>query len=227
MSTYTYSLTTDFTSLTEAIDLSQLQAALSFIWFPTNASSIGQDGDSITITFTTALSTNDITTLLTDIHNYTNIYLSYVIGDQQDNQVVIYQQTATGVNAGSSVSGQWVTRSLNIVDGNVSSWIVLNNDNTFTLQPGKYLLTAFIPAYQVGCHQARLFNATLNTVQNVGTSAYNSQLSEIHSLWINNRPDNFRIEHYCSVTVSDVGLGIATNVSANEIYSIIRIDKLY
>ncbi len=225
MSTYTFSIQNDFHALTEPLDTSQLQALMNIL-FPTNASSINTFGDIVSIIFDTALVTNEILTLTQNINTYQNIYLSNVIDSLPDNTIVIYEKQSTGINGGESIANSWTTRNINNVSGNSSSWITLNNDNTFILLPGKYLVTGFIPAYQAGRHQARLFNVSNNVVQSVGTSAYDSQLSQIHSLFINNAPNIFKIQHQCNVTVDPVGLGIATNIS-NEIYSILRIDKLY
>ena len=231
--TYVYSVVTDFHALTEELNIGQLQAALNSVWFPSNASYIITNGDEVDITFTNALSGAQQTALTGYINAYQNVYLSYVIGNDPDTTAVIFNKLQPGDYEGSSVASTWVTRKFNTVDGVVGLWITLNADSTFTIQPGKYMLTAFVPAYQVGRHQARLYNLTQGVEQALGTSAYNSQLSEIHSLWINNRPDTFAIQHFCTLSVASVGLGIPlnpvllTDVTSSEMYTIMKIEKLH
>src|SRR5437667_2818537 len=60
--------------------------------------------------------------------------------DSKENVLItnIYEQQANGIGGGIFASGSWMTRVLNTINGNAN--VILNNDNTFTLQPGTYII---------------------------------------------------------------------------------------
>ena len=146
----------------------------------------------------------------------------------------IYDQRKSGVTSGTFMNGEWVTRSLNKINGNAS--ITLNKQqSTFTFQPGTYTITCDIPAYNVGIHQARLFDVTNNEpvkYGNSGISVNTNSNSHINYFTGNlKKSTTFRIEHYCESIQIGNGFGIASNFPSNcsvqhfEIYTEIQITQ--
>lgn len=143
----------------------------------------------------------------------------------------LYHKLPCGVNAGTLVEGRWITRNLNTIEGGAN--VKLNNDNTFTLKPGTYIINAICPAYGVKNHKARLFNVTKNITSTYGNSAYSaldcSQTDSIIYHYIENIKIKtiFRLDHKVEMTQVSSGQGLATNfTSDDEIYTQVQIIKL-
>ena len=117
--------------------------------------------------------------------------------------------------------------------------IVTIASNQFTLGAGNYLIRWQCPAVQVERHQTRFFDVT-------GAAAFGSGSSERSTKAMTGYPaetnrvtnksfgaqrvtpvasNTYRIEHYCTNTISGFGFGIAANFGRPEIYTIIEIFK--
>src|SRR5947208_2680496 len=113
----------------------------------------------------------------------------------------IYRQENSGVNSGTFLNGKWLTRQLNKIEGDAP--VKLNTTkSTFTLQPGFYIINCNFPAFDVGVHQARLFNITANKTAKYGnaslSSGENQSFSSIQYYTGNlTTPTKFKIEHQC------------------------------
>lgn len=143
-----------------------------------------------------------------------------------DTQLVILKDVKPkGTNGGTFYDGYdndsddeesdepWKTRVLNTMHGNGSSWVTLVN-NTFTLAPGNYYLTANAPAHSVNDHQARLYNITHDSVHpggygTVSRARWSTTDSEIKAFISIFRPETFKIQHRCESTDHNDGFGRA------------------
>ena len=138
----------------------------------------------------------------------------------------IWEQESTGTNGGTFTSGAWQTRILNSIT-NINNTVALSN-NQFTLSPGIYTIAATAPAYKVDNHQIRLQNITNSVTTLMGTSAFSPNSGgSMTSSYINGQfavsiPMVFEIQHMCTTTEANDGLGIASGFG-NEIYTIVKI----
>lgn len=144
--------------------------------------------------------------------------------------MILREEQATNVSAGTFSSGSFVTRALNTTVRNVLSGASLAS-SLFTLQPGTYFIQWSAPAFAVNLHQSRLFNVTDSTVVETGTSSQTpnatgaTTISHGCAVVTLTSAKAFRIEHKCSTTQAANGLGIATNLGAKEVYSWVNVWK--
>lgn len=138
----------------------------------------------------------------------------------------------SGTAGGTFTAGAWQTRTLNTVSGD--SEIVSLSSNQFTLQPGKYLIEAIVPAYKVNVHKAKLVSDPSGTPLDeiIGSneqidSAVNiiSQSKIIGTLTVS-ESKVFEIQHRCSTTGTTTGFGNASSFGVDEIYTIVKITKI-
>lgn len=140
----------------------------------------------------------------------------------------LWEQQAVGTNGGTFTSDTWQTRVLNAIATSYSNRISLNN-NQFTVPAGQYSIYIDAPAYKVGNHQIRLRNITDNVTEFMGTSAFSGTTlasmnnSSINGLLSLNKSCTFEVQHMCSITEPNDGLGIATGFGDHEIYTTVKI----
>lgn len=145
-----------------------------------------------------------------------------------------------GVHGGNTTPATWMTRDLNTVTGD--NFVTLSA-NTFTLPPGEYIIEATAPAYQVDSHRIRLFDNTNNT-DNIngandfgntyGSTEYNTTSgtgsithSTLYARITVSAATGFRIQQFTGQALAITnGLGLASNLNRNEIYSQVIITKL-
>lgn len=134
----------------------------------------------------------------------------------------------SGVNGGTFTSGQWVTRDLNQII-TASSNIALH-ENYFSLQPGTYDIAVFAPAFMCGNHKIRLQNITDDLTESYGVAAYSSPTSAtsvsnsfLEMTLVVNEPKDYAVQHRCSDTRLDDGLGLATGFEEVEVYTSVKI----
>lgn len=151
-------------------------------------------------------------------------------GGSSSKVVFLKDVKPNATNAGTCVGTIWNNRDLNTIEGDAT--LVTLSANQFTLYPGKYLLEANVPAYFVAAHKARLVNsATLQEVS-VGSashshpSAGSMTTSNIRTVLTVTVPTAYHVQHRCSVERATVGLGIANNLGADEVYTTIMIQKI-
>jgi hypothetical protein len=141
----------------------------------------------------------------------------------------------SGTNGGTFNANMWNIRVLNNMNSNIEASVSLNS-NEFTLQPGVYTITAQVPAYNVESHKSRLYNVTNDTVEVMGSTVYCASMGIISGSSAITKSELFtvinivsttvyRIEHNCTSTQIDTGLGLASGLGL-EIYTVVIINKL-
>ncbi len=121
-------------------------------------------------------------------------------------------------------AGAWQTRDLNEKQADPKDICTLEA-NQFVLAAGSYRASIHCPAYRVNRNQARLYNVTGSTVLLLGSSGVsNYQDSTVSGSHVFGRftvaaDQTLQIEHQCSYTRSDTGLGSPCTF-ADEIYTI-------
>lgn len=144
---------------------------------------------------------------------------------------ILQDQKSSGTAGGTFTSGAWQTRTLNTEvfdpDG-----ITSLSSNEFTLQAGKYRITAFPTVGPVNGHQSRIYNVTdasvvalgANSLSN-GSGAYGNYPSPVEGYADIAGAKNFRIEHRANSTRSTDGFGQAGSWGT-EVYTIVVIEKI-
>ena len=145
---------------------------------------------------------------------------------------IICDEKANNTNGGAFTSGSWQTRDLNTEIADPDS-IVSISSNQFTLQAGRYLIEARTPAYSCDSHQARVYNATDSSVVQYGSTAYareatgdqGSTDSHVFARVTITAAKAFEIQHRCSTTRSNNGLGVTNDFGNVQIYTTVKIYK--
>ncbi len=175
----------------------------------------------IRINFDGALDGAEQTALNSIVTGYTDDQPS------NDQYFIICDRKPAGTNGGTFANDVWATRDLNYVDG--SAEYVTLSSNQFILQPGRYVVTARVPACNVGGHQSRLVNAT-DSIYTYGTNADSSKdlmtTSSINAFLTLSTATTFAVEHQCTKTALNIGYGRATGFDADEIYTFISIQRI-
>jgi len=147
---------------------------------------------------------------------------------------ILRDQRVSGTNGGTFVAGAWQTRTLNAEVADPSGHVALAA-NKFTLNPGSYHITSYVPAYQVNGHKARLRNISDGTTAGEGTAGYckagvgvseSNNISIISAYITISTQKIFEIQHWCN-TSNSLGYGKATNIAGeSEIYTVVEIMKI-
>lgn len=142
---------------------------------------------------------------------------------------IFRDEYATGTNGGTFNANLWVKRSLNTTTYSDGSEVVLDISNSrITLQSGTYSIKVTAVGNNVGDHQLRLYNHTDYSVITYGLVQHDMN-NATHNAAINyivniTTPQTFQIEHRCSITRLNDGLGYAVGVG-REIYAEVVITK--
>ena len=138
----------------------------------------------------------------------------------------------SSTNGGTFTSGAWRTRDLNTIDTDDTEEVSLSS-NEFTLPAGTYILKAFVPAYKVNYHKAKLYDITNSTDKLIGTSAntdnntYVVTNSIIAGKFTITSSTIFEIRHYCITTRSSDGFGQGyTPGITSEVYTTVELWKV-
>ena len=147
-------------------------------------------------------------------------------GGSTSQPATIYDTKSPGTDAGTFTSGSWQIRDINTVQSDPAG-IAIISSNQILLKEGSYVFLISCPAYSVGTHQARLYNSTSAVVIAEGTVEVTTGMSVQTRSVIKCSttlvvPSTLEIQHYCTVTKLDNGLGFAGNIS-NEIYTVLQI----
>lgn len=143
--------------------------------------------------------------------------------------VHLYDKKASGVDAGSSVAGDWRTRDLTDEvsdDGNLCTLAA----NQFTLEAGTYRCFISAPALASSAHVARLYNVTDAAVELLGTTAHNHNLTKASTIsTVNGRftiasQKTFEVQHRVSGSNPDDGWGEG-NSWGDNIYTVVELWK--
>ena len=144
----------------------------------------------------------------------------------RDPYVLVSDTKAQNAAGGTFTAGAWRTRDINTEDvdtGNLCSVAA----NQITLDAGTYRFRIACPAYDVGRHQARLYNITGSSVIKDGASMFSSagtpasvDVSLIVGRVTLAVQTVLEIQHRCETTSGSVsGFGVACNFAA-ETYTI-------
>jgi hypothetical protein len=173
----------------------------------------------IEIFFSNELNTNDKSILDTIITNFTDIPNGLMCS--------IKDMKLPGTNGGTFEKDTWITRDLNVIEGNVS-FVTLSN-NIVTIDIGTYIIDIKAPSCDAQSNQIRLRNITESTYI-LGTNAYSTSglmtTSNLYDHFIFTEITEFDIQHICSAESKNIGLGRAVGYGSNEIYTTIFIQKI-
>lgn len=140
-------------------------------------------------------------------------------------QVAHFQeQQAAGTDGGGLTASAWRTRALNAtVTNNVSGASLASSQ--VTLPKGRFKVAGFAVANQVNGHKARLFNTTSSSALLIGSSAKSNSSVALNTMTTLAgeitlaTASTLELQHRPEATRATDGRGLASNVSASEIYS--------
>lgn len=225
MTSYTYSLSIDFTTSNNIGLIRFINDVRNNVTISQSLASIEISGDNVIITFTNALTVPEKSALDAVVANHISgdIFFS--------NDVIIRDIKSTGTNGGTFTSGAWQTRDLNTLEGkNPYLWITLSS-NTFTLKEGTYLLTGTIPNFNVGDNQTRIYNTTTNTPEFYSVNCTSGSISQSSSkisgiIIVPSGKNSYILQHFCQKTQISDGFGIANGFDNSETYSVLNIKRI-
>lgn len=138
--------------------------------------------------------------------------------------VIVEDQKSSGTAGGSSVAGAQI-RTLNTLVRNLGTLASLSS-NEVTLPAGTYYVEWTAPAYRVGSHQTRLFNATDATQIAAGSSASSNATADYavtnsfgSTVLTLASSKAIRIAHSTGAIRATDGLGVATSAGFGEVYA--------
>lgn len=145
---------------------------------------------------------------------------------------------SSGTAGGTATSGSYQTRTLNTQEGDTGFCSL--SSNQFTLQPGTYEIEAYAPAYgsnnaDTGGHKIKIRNITDSTDSIIGsqitpdstTNTSTSSFSLLKGRLTITSSKVFELQHRVTVTKATDGFGAAVTFGDSEIYSTVKIDKIY
>jgi uncharacterized delta-60 repeat protein len=142
----------------------------------------------------------------------------------------LWHEESSGVPGGTFAAGLWQTRALNVLYS-PDTQVTLHNDQ-FILAPGTYEVHISAPAYRVGNHQIRLYNATDRVAALWGTTAFSHNESGsmtnsiVNGVLLIKKMTTFEVQHRATRTELMDGFGIAADLGGPEIYTTVRIMPL-
>jgi hypothetical protein len=143
----------------------------------------------------------------------------------------IEDQKTANTAGGTFTSGAWYKRDLNTVVINEISGASLASSQ-ITLPAGTYEAKFSCPAYTVYSHKAKLYNVTAAADLIIGSSSYATSAGDEESRtfgfgrFVLTVQSILELQHRCNTTRTSYGLGIASNFSVIEVYSMIEIRKI-
>ena len=140
-------------------------------------------------------------------------------------QVGLFQEQQTaGTDGGALTASAWRTRDINATVTNNISGASLSSSQV-TLQKGRYKVSGFAVANRTNGHKARLYNSTASAVLLMGHSAVSNAsvavntASLIQGEFTLATASAIELQHRPQATRATDGRGLASSVSASEIYS--------
>lgn len=131
---------------------------------------------------------------------------------------------AAGTAGGTFTQDAWQQRSLTTEAFDPDSIASLSSSD-ITLTAGEYLLYAQAVAYKVNTHQVRIWNSTDANVTQYGSVVRSNSGGDdigISNVWgyLNVSSSKvIQLQHYCTTTNADDGLGLAINNGGAEVYA--------
>jgi len=138
-----------------------------------------------------------------------------------------------GVNGGDAVANTYVTRDLNVVEGDTSLASISSNQFTI-LKKGTYIIKAKAQQFGVDKTRLKIFSVTDsvdvlfgNNSNEAGTGTLSDGPSFLEGQITIESPKTFELRHYTQLTRATSGLGQAMNIAGeSEYYSEIKITKI-
>lgn len=166
---------------------------------------------------------------------YFNEYLKYnnlYQGEEMQEYFIATEELPSGTDAGSFISGSYITRDLNTVKKQLNGASLI--DKIVHLPEGEYYIDAFSEAFAVGRNQAKLINADTGETLGIGSCEFSStsSSSSVKSvikcyLIIPAQGIDIKLQHICQTTRSGNGLGVSNSLSnENGIFSSIIACKI-
>jgi hypothetical protein len=140
-------------------------------------------------------------------------------------QVAHFQeQQSAGTDGGGLTASAWRTRALNTTVTNNVSGASLGSSQV-TLPKGRYRVNGFAAANRVNGHKSRLYNTTSSAALLIGSSSQSNSAvsgnttSTLAGEFTLATASTLELQHRPEATRGTDGRGLASNVSASEIYS--------
>lgn len=147
------------------------------------------------------------------------------------NTATFRDEKSSGTAGGTFTAGAWRTRDLNTTVYNAITSASLSS-NQISLPAGTYYVDIIAPCYNVGHHQARLYNITDSATTILGISNYTrdgatatSSLSIANGSFTIAGTKTFEVQQRCDVTASSNGFGVEVSWGT-EVYATITINKV-
>ncbi len=154
----------------------------------------------------------------------------YILGDIMQVARII-DRKANNIDGGTSTSGTWHTRDLNIIDSTIPELTIASNQISFPT--GDYLIQCSSPAYKAAAHKIALYSIGEEAYVFYGTSeqnydlGYTSTRSSLNTILNIPETSIFELRHYIVHGYAAKGLGYATGGSTGfEVYTEISIFRL-
>lgn len=153
-----------------------------------------------------------------------------IVSSNLNYYVLLEEQQAVGVDAGTATAGSYAVRTLNTEVKDAAGICTLAS-NQFVLTAGTYRIRASVPGFACGGHQARLYNATAasevkkGTTERSGTGDNVPTRSVIVTEFTSNGTDAYQIEQKVQATNAGDGRGIAGGLDT-EIYTQVELWKV-
>jgi len=138
---------------------------------------------------------------------------------------------ASGTAGGTATSGSYQTRTLNTLS-DPTGIVTSLASNQFTLPAGEYYIEAEASAFGVLEHKAKIRNITNSSDSLMGTSEYSNTASttgtksSIKGSVVITSSTVFEIQHRVASTKAVNGFGTNATFGDNEVYSILKIQKI-
>lgn len=172
----------------------------------------------VSITFTSALTAGEETTLDSIITNHDPNSKIF------DTHVILSHIAPSGTNGGDFSSGSWVTRPLNFIKGELTrKWASLSS-NQITLTENHYVMGANCVVGTVGVHQLRFINISTGVAIYGTTSQGNSAIVQ-GSFTVPAEGGTYELQHRCTIGETGTGFGVAAGFGTQEIYTTMRITQ--
>ena len=157
-----------------------------------------------------------------------NDWFELVLSNPTIPYILIREEQAAGTDAGTSVTGSWLTRVLNteVIDSKGKASLAANQ---ITLEAGTYKCRASSPFYVSGDVQIRLRNVTGAVTLLEGTSEVtntSTSRSEIVGQFTIAAAQALEVQYQVDTPQATTGLGKAANYGEKEVYTIIEFEKV-
>lgn len=156
---------------------------------------------------------------------------SWVWVNNQNTYIKLSDVKSSGVSGGTSSAGNNI-RTLNTKSFDAGGNCTLDGGFLkFTLLAGTYRISASVPAYRAGRHQAVLYNITDSAVEITGTAERSETggtqtRSFMQDEFTIASSKEFRIDHWFESGVASTGLGIGAGAGYVNLYTVVELWKL-